>query len=367
MGYKIAVHMRENIRNGFRGDNLRSEPRWERQVCEACLENSEIDEVFSAWPQWISNNPPPPKFRNGFPIQRHNDAPLIVQDFWNNDHGFSPKGWLFNIYAGAAPLEQSLKNFIDNLKSRYHERLVFTYGYTGSVHIKTNLINMVGSDYAEELPVPSVPYVAVDDSFEKKILLWGQRWIFLRMEGSHVVGEVKDEMYKIFSWIAARLKKDPTLEFHLLSGYGPQDIEFRHYPPVADYFWSFDCVAPLREVKDRVVIHEGMDWQQTLNIYAKTKLVVSFAENYGGSPAECGMYGIPFIGRPLVNPLVDCPVYLSEDIHSPNYYNLLDKLCDDHEFYSKIGNGYRDFVAEHYTYSAFSKKLLSILKDRHMV
>src|SRR3990167_11310235 len=95
---EIAVHLNATIDHGIRGDNLRGEWRWERQVCDALLSSERVSKVYSLKPVWRSSDPLPYKFIDGLPPEKEKDVICLFHDSWHIAARHSFKGLIINVF-----------------------------------------------------------------------------------------------------------------------------------------------------------------------------------------------------------------------------------------------------------------------------
>ena len=371
---KICVGLRDDAPPNLRQDNLRSEGRWERQVLEACLQNPHVSEVFTTGSVWKGNSP---KYRGSITESAASSAILLNQD-WNTSvvNKYRYKAVITNLFAGPWP-EQT-----EEVKSTYRNlngNLFFTLGfpvmhrqevvdrnpYSGMVYLE----KFIPRSNIILLPVPGAPYVSNESNFERKNLVWAQRLIFMsQLEESATL-----------LWSLKMLEKDSSIHLDILTGWKRNEVKnlidgqvvFRE--SIVDDFWNLGKFSPLRHLKDRVNIYLELSWEEVIDKYSKAKLFTTYGRAFGGPPIESGMHGIPFVASGNTGALCDCPnyLYVSSDPYTNNKEleacDTLEKLLTDRELYTKIGNSYRDYVRDNYTYEAFNRNLNKILSDRALL
>lgn len=357
---RIAVSTRDKIGKNLRDDNVRGESRWERQCMEALLQCDWVDVVSTITPYTDSNSDvfkQYPKFQDGIRPGDHSKTIMISMDYFSNllKDGNKYQGLLFNVYNGL--WEEALPEVL-RLQQEYGQRIVFTHGFPGST-IGPYLGRMIGPDNIKDLPVPGIPNVIECNNFDKDILFWNQRFIYQFMPDKPI------EL--LFTWVAEKLAQDSNKKFVIATGFRDVDVAWHSYSGIESQFWSYESAKILLPFKNRVIVHGSLGWQQMLDIHAQTKAIVAFPASFGGPPLEASMYGIPFVGKANIGPLVECPEYLGLPNSTEEYVALLDKLYTDKEYYTKVGSAYREFVRTRYTYKAFTDNLKKILIDRGMI
>ena len=178
-------------------------------------------------------------------------------------------------------------------------------------------------------------------------------------------------MKLIFDWIANKLKVNSLYEFHIFTGASLESLISQGYP--LDFFWTHPQTQALLNYKNQITIHYNLGWNQVLNIYSKTKLMISSLRGgsfTAGAAQESAMYGIPFIltledslsTGTWQETLSSC----SASFGSQLYLDLMDKLLEDELFYNLISKSISNAVY-HYTYKSFNDNIISALQKRGMI
>ena len=370
---KVCIALRQPIRNKLREENLRSEPRWERLALEACMQNTEITDIYTLGNVLPNAYNYTNKYRGILSYQEDaSDCILLVQD-WNTSicKLFNYKAIIAHIFHG--PWEEQ-KEDIATVSNSMNKKLYFAFGHPSlfntiaipedkpqtlsSIHMR----NFIDIDQIVFLPLPWIPESRFKDRFFQNSLLYASRLIFV----SDLT--TKDTLY----WAFQKMLSNKDLTLRIITGWFPHEVkDYINNEPVYikkdinDYFWTLEKFLPYKEaLSSRVKIYNNLDWNQILNAYQDTKLLLTHSINYGGAPMEAAMHGVPFIGTSEIDgALVDCPDYLVAK-GSDELVNILDSLYSDHEFYSKIAQSYHDYVMDLYSFDAFNKRLNNILKDK---
>jgi hypothetical protein len=358
----VAVTTRDSIKGDLRDNRLVGESRWERQCIESLLLCSEIDKVYTL-DNVVSSKSPifskfGHKFQSGLPEREYKNTILVGMDFWRAHFEKKPafKGMLFNIFHGLWEPDLPLA---EKLKAEYGKKIVFTYQFLES-NIGEYIEGLVGEDYVDLLPVPGIPKVVDCNNFNKDILFWDQKFIFQFMLDKRI--EV------LFEWLREKLDEDASKKFITTTGFRPVDLKWHDFKDTAEeQFWSYDSAKILEPVRNQVVVYGSIGWNEMLDLHSEAKLPVPFPCSYGGAPLECSMYGLPFVGKPDISPIVSCEEYISMPGDINDYIDILERLYTDEDYYIRVGSSYRDFVRDRYTYEAFAKNFLNIVRNRGMV
>ena len=94
--------------------------------------------------------------------------------------------------------------------------------------------------------------------------------------------------------------------------------------------------------------------------------MTTYGRLFGGAPIEAGMHGVPFVGSGKTGALGDCEDY-QYALTEVEACDVLNKLYNDREFYTKVGDAYRSYVKDHYTFEAFNNNLNNLLLDRNLL
>jgi glycosyltransferase involved in cell wall biosynthesis len=180
-------------------------------------------------------------------------------------------------------------------------------------------------------------------------------------------------------WSLKMLEKNEELSLDILTGWQPNEVKDWvnerpvYMPDITKAFWKLSNFSSLSSVKDRVRIHLQLSWEEVLSKFSQAKLFTTYGRLFGGPPIEAAMHGIPFVGSGKTGALCDCAEYLHVNSETyttsgePGACTVLEKLYSDRDFYTKVGNAYREYVKEHYTYDSFNRNLNSILKNKNLL
>jgi hypothetical protein len=380
---KVCISLRDPATPDLQDGNMRSEPRWERQVLEACTRNPEVTEIYTAGYEWQNGKNICSKYKGKLSTSSPNDCILIIQD-WNtsviNSHPF--KAAVVNIFHGPW-LEQ--KQEVLNAIAKFKGNIFFTMGFpvlyaeelgpTGpspglpySIRSRTSLSsshleNFTSKDNIYLLPVPGIPEGKFENNFNKTTLLWVSRLVFLnQLENSLTL-----------DWSLSKLDKDPSLTLEILTGWEKHEVKDYINEQVVfleeninDAFFKLNKFQKYSHLKNRVQVHCSLSWRQVLATYGKAKLLTTHHKHYGGPPLEASMHGVPFIGTANIGALGDCSEYLYTAAET-DACDLLEKLLTDSEFYEKTAKDYYNYAVKTYSYDSFNKNLCQILKSRNII
>lgn len=312
---------------------------------EALLASDEFDTVYSLLPVWRSSEPKPAKFIDGLPAAEDENTICIFHDSYHVAEKHSFRGLVIQVHQPTV--------LFTGFMEKYGKRFFVTYNRavrSTADGVHQRIIDRSGRDHVENLAGPSVPDVSDGNNFDENIILFSASGVLSALRHRTFFGS-------LFSWCAQKLEEDHRKEVHFLAA-APNDNAR------AEFFQSPETQC-LLSVRDRVVLHPALSWASVLDLYAKTKVVVSTLAT-GGSPPEAASFGIPVIG-PANSPIAQFPEFLAAPCLSPEYFSLLDRLYYDRAFYVETGNAYRNFVRTHYTYAAYVKNLVRIFQEREMI
>ena len=368
---KVCVSLRDPADTDLRKGNFRTEPRWERLALEACVSNPEITEIYTLGYDWRGGCSVTSKYK-GVLRSSPTDCVLLMQD-WNhstiNSHRF--KAAVVNIFHGPW-IEQKAE--IDNVRAKLNNNVFFVLGHPTlyeDIALKrtgSKMSELVSIERILSLPVPWVPESRYQDRFEIKNLLFAARLITVSQMGT----------FSQLLWALESLLADTSLHLTILNGWKPgeaKDLVAGKMVPVADditnHFWQLEKFKPYQSVRDRVKIRSGLDWSEVLEENAKAKLLLT-SSNYGGSPMEAAMHGLPFVGIPLphwtfrAGSMVSCPGFLwTESVEEMNA--TLSRLLTDRDFYTETALKYHDYAMETYSFDAFNNNLNQLLKSHGVI
>ena len=356
---EIAIWFELDIHDEISSDNLATEHRWERLVLDSLLNCSDFDTVYSVLPIWKSSKSKPVKFVNGIDSKKLRELVLVCPNGWPMH--LRPKGFVFNcLYDSLSDTSQ-----FRDIEKECNENIILIDPFDNfsrdhglekfPTHIK----------YFEPFFPPRLPYINQNsESVKNNILLWPHKGALDNMKYKTV------DMKLIYDWVALKLEQDPSLEFVFLTASLQSSLTFAGYPLLEDFFWNHETTCNLKKYKERVTLHLSLSWKEVLEIYSRTKLMISSQRGgsfTAGSAQESAMQGIPFVLTQEISPW--------ENILSPKlfalwgsleYFSLMDKLLTDKVFYNQISQDIKNY-AYRYTYESFNKNLIAALEKRNMI
>lgn len=361
----ICVALRDPAPSNLRGNNLRSEGRWERQALEALSVNPEVSNLYTSGYEWSSGCG---NYRGLISSATAGRCVLVTQD-WNASVAsqYNYKACMINIFSGLWPFQ--IDEFRQINRNIYSDKIMFTLGfsvfYRSSDMINHMLKFIDSTDNIHYLPVPGAPYISNEDHFNRDQILWAGRRIFF------------SELYdtEAIHWALGRLNKDEKLKLCILTGFFPNEIrEYRNgieyydvQEEINSLFWRQEPLQPYVHLRPRVEINYAVGWDTALAKYDASKLMAYYGKHFGGPPIEASMHGVPFVASHEGNgALADCPNYVT--CHSEKEAcTIFDRLMDDQDYYNKIANSYRKFTSETYTYDKFNENLIALLKQKELI
>jgi len=344
---EIGIYLNAPVLTGIRSDNLRGELRWERCVLDALLHSEQIDEIYTVIPA----RPADSKNRT-----------CIFADSWHIAKNIDARGILIHTAGGPGEEERELMAFF---RKEYGKRFVFTNTVrSDDKAYMDNLKDIIGEDHVEPMLSPVVPEVTENNNFDNKIILWPHRNINHIFRGEY--GTDRKDVQKNFEWIASKLEEDSEMKLYVMTGWSPQDYDF--YKCDRSIWRKNSYTECLTEYEDRIQVFDSLNWEMVLFLYSKAKIITGFPPGPRGNViVEAAAYGIPSIGGTRFGALKNCPNYLGAEYGSDEYFDLLDRLYTDREFYTSTLNSYKQYIEKNHTYSAFVDSLLGILERRDMI
>jgi len=175
---KICVPLRNHAPENLKDSNLSGEGRWERQVLEASLMNSEVTDIYTDGYEWSNGQAISSKYKGRIHPDQAGDVILLAQDWQNSIKKMNFKAAICNIFCGPW-LEQEQE--IKECYQRYNKNIFFTVGYPilykderhspspetlSSMNptdkypeITSHLEKFLPKDHILILPVPGAPYI----------------------------------------------------------------------------------------------------------------------------------------------------------------------------------------------------------------
>lgn len=362
---KYLVHCTAVASPTFRHGNYRGEPRWELNSVDALLAMGRT--VHSTTNIWQSSSPRPENLYDmnlnwmDESIQISYGVPHEIHTGYYPPEA-NPKYRIVQYHDG--PSQQTKDKFLRFHKDRPGSIVATCSFKTGSY--LSRLQSVLGAENVEWHFGPTVPCVYEDHhSFNQNTLLWAYR-NFCRFADENPSG-----MERLFNKVADWMNKNHELKVVILAQPHNEISKAALDGNRPAWFFNFGFSRPLKKFADRVEILTNQHWCDVLDLYSKTKVVISPAEPLGGPPFEAASYGIPMIlesrtnpfiegnGNPMFNGLISVAQGFSND-----FFNYLDRLFHDQSFYNNHGNAYRSFVKQHATYASWVSNVESIVQKR---
>jgi hypothetical protein len=352
---KICVHLRDECTENLQSSNLRGEPRWERQALEALTSNIEVTDLYTSGKIWPNGQKYCSKYR-GLIHKSHSSDVILVTHDWNYDVLLAGnyKGYIANIHSGpwATQKEEVQKKDWD-----MHRKIIFTYGYP--VFQKTHepyLQQFINKSQIYCLPVPGAPQVYDNtENFNKKILLYPIRPIFAQT--------IFDEIS--IQWALQQLEKDSSLQLVITSA-----VDFNTLPDIKNknFIQEFKQQAKVKDnLFTRITFRSALNWNDLMNIYSQTKLMIAFnSTGFGGPAVEPAMYGIPYTNHKSDGALTLITEWIKTNSNE-EALSAFDRLLIDKEYYELKSQAYQRYVDDTYTYKAFNANLNKILQQQGLL
>ncbi len=364
---KYLCHLTAPVTTTFNADNYRGEPRWERNAVDALLTQGKT--VHSTNRIWYSELAKPSNLHDELHLDWLEESALISYGVPHEIHTGSypeaadPKYRIVQYQDG--PSEKTKDTFL-KYDRRLSGSIVATCAFKSHDYM-AKLQAVLGTGNVEWTYGPTVPCVHEDhDSFTKKNLLWAYR-NFAYFAEHHPNG-----MMRLMEKVSKYLKDDPELRLVILVQPNSDSEENRRViqTDCRQYFLSFPFAKVLHPYLDRVDVHTSIHWHQVMDIMSNTRLVISPAEPLGGPPFEAASFGIPIVLEQGTNPFIDngrpmFPELLSAPHgFSDSWFEKIEKLFADENYFHTHGNAYRAFVKQHATFEAYVRKLDEIAAKR---
>jgi glycosyltransferase involved in cell wall biosynthesis len=205
----------------------------------------------------------------------------------------------------------------------------------------------------EFLPYPAIQNkIKIDFPEERNIILWSRRGIL-----GHLLN-IDDVTQRPFRWIASQLKKHTSLEFHIVSAEESEGVDFELLFNSSRKY--------LLEFKNRIHIHKNLSWLEMQKLYLKTKIVINpkgFCFENGD--IEASATGIPIVLDSSIE--MSDPSFLIKEWNTSKYYDTLEQLLENKNFYLEKSRFYYNFVNKYHTYQSYTDNLYKILEQRKLV
>ncbi len=358
--FKYLVHLTAPVTTSFKADNHRGEPRYERNAVDALVTAGKT--VHSTTYIWQSALPRPANLYD-------------MRLDWMKESIQVSYGVAHEIYTGHYPAEANPKyrvvqywdgptNETKDSFLKYHREdpgsIVATTSFK-SWHYLSRLEMILGRENVEWMYGPMVPEVFEDhDSFNQPCLFWAYR---------NFCDYVKNDplgMRALFAMVGDYLRQNHDLKLVIL-------VHGSDVPPknLKTWFLDFSFATSLKPQSDRIDVVTGLHWSEMLDLFSKTRLVISPAGLLGGPPFEAASYGVPVVLSNEVNPFIDSNrnALFSGVLSAPQgisreFLSHLNRLYGDSDFYHQLGNAARAFVKQHATYEAYIRGLEGIAVKR---
>ena len=169
---KYLCHVTAPIITTIDGDNLRGEPRWERNVFDSFIKSGR--DVHSTFNIWNSEEPKPTNFHDGVNAAWQNDSILITHGGNDGTTNITQRAKYYIVQYFDGPTNKNKDGFLKyNIEK---PGCIFaTCSYRSWTYL-SSLQKVLGSENVECIHGPSVPYVVDSaDNFKKPNLYWGHR------------------------------------------------------------------------------------------------------------------------------------------------------------------------------------------------
>lgn len=346
---KYLIHLSMAINNGIGGDNLRGEPRFERNLLSAFISSGEtIYTTDYPKPIWNSGQAPDNLktyteiggikntvyFSHGAPnhttIYREAENYIIQQ---------------FNV--PDPPIRNTIKALMENAN------LLITTSFNNNL---INLKNDYGDSNVVLIEGPAVPDIVYrgEDS-SPYYMLWSYR-NFFQFTSRHPL-----EVKTIFSWCLSKLLRYENYRVCVVVGDFPEHGKTEEQ--VTEWFWGLGCVAPLKNHKDRVDVFYNVDWDTMMQLNKHTRVIISPAESAGGPPYEAAINGVPIVLNEKSFPFKFSGAIMSGDSVN-DFVGHLESLMSDKYYYS-ASKLYYNYVRERASYSAYIEQIKKEIESRN--
>lgn len=360
---KYLIHVTASVSSTINGDNLRGEPRWERNVLDAFVSSGA--DVHTTIDLWKSPEPMPSNMHSGIVEEWLDDSVLITHGIMRNPH-ITSRAAHYVVQYHESPDAEHRHKFLKYEQEQPGHIIATTT--SPADHYHGRLIRNLGAEKVEMVVGPVVPRVYSDaDNWRKPIFLWSYRNFYT------IARETPQTMTPIFSKVREWLEKEPNTRLVIIVG-SWEHQELGHDPaPEVMKKWAFTYpfMNQLAPYANRVDVRANLPWHKVIDILKETRLIISPAEPLGCPAFEAGMFGIPTIVNQDINPFQsdDRKPFFPEVLVSPRkgpgaFLNQLERLYQDPVFYHIHGNAYRDYVGDNATYGAYVARMNEIFMKR---
>lgn len=361
---KYLCHVTALIDTTPDADDLRGEPRWERNAFSAWLGTGR--QVHTTFPVWRSALPAPTNLWDGLNSTWQDESILIT-------HGSGPHTYItqrakyYVVQYFDGPAEHEKLGFLQYHRARPGSILA-TCSYKSWTYL-SRLQQVLGSENVECVHGPAIPCtVDTADNFNKPVLLWAHRnFLEYARAGS-------SSMKSLMAVVADMMRASPELRFvvNVCTYWDRSLLETLRSAPL-DFLFSFPVMAPLSGLRDRVDVVFLLGWDKVLDLMSNTRLIVSPSMPFSAAVTEGAMYGVPSILGSQANPFQDAagntffPELLTAPGLNKQFLDTLFRLYSDGSFYRAAGSAYRNHVRSVATYEAYINRMDAIFENRGWV
>lgn len=362
---KYLVNLTAPVNTTLNADNLRGEPRWERNAVDALVSGGR--DVHTVLDVWRSPLPCPNNLHSGIKSEWLDDSIMITYGVPARTHIGDTRAKYYMVQYLDGPTMQTRDEFLKFNREKPNS-IVAMCGFR-SFHWLNTLQGVLGHENVEFVEGPAVPYVVDSNNFDKPYLFWAYRNFY------DYIDRESSNMEILFYKINSFLQGDPNLRVALLVhpwGAKRDELMRAMAGDRSAWFKSLSIGGILGANADRVDIFSELNWHEMLDLMSKTRLIISPPEPLGGPPYEASMYGIPIVLCEDTNPFQDSgrTPFFPELLRVPprtisnQFINELEHLFRDYNYYSAHGNAYRNYTRDHATYDAWIKQIDLIAQKR---
>jgi len=249
--FKFCIHVTAPIISSINGDNLRGEPRWERNVLDACV--SDGRQTHTTFDVWKSSSPMPTNLRNDYNPE-WKDSSILITHGVPTDPNITREAKYYVVQYFDGPTEDNKEKFL-KYDRQNPGSIVATCNFKAWTYID-RLNAILGKQNVEWIQGPAVPRVYEDfDNFKKPYLLWLYRNFWYCAEND------PNGMKLLFNQIADYMKVQPELRIGIILGaWDRWAFEDRGTKEsLTPWAWHYDFMRVLDQYKNRVDIHVHLD------------------------------------------------------------------------------------------------------------
>lgn len=359
---KHLLNISVNITSDLTTDNYRGEGRWEMNTLNAFLSNNKP--VHTTRKIWVSSVPRPANLYDGTNEEWIPESVLFVHSAGVSLYVEREDVRAFILQFHETPYGKAKDDFTRYLGQK---RIVATVASRNS-YIYNKLAGPFGSDNVYHVAGAMVPYV-VDgaDNFRKPNVTWTYR------NFKSFIEEQPNDVGNLLGFLEQYLQKEPEMRIAIIIGLWDTN-QFGVKPEtetMRNWALSFPVMNRFKHLHNRIDFYVNLPWHDVLDLLSETRWVVSPAEPLGCPAYEAAMFGIPTIVNRGISPFVDFnggtlfpEVLTSERNINSHFLNILDRLQNDHTFYRRTGDVYRNYTRTNATFEAFVKQIDGIITSR---